>query len=121
MEPESSLPCSQPPGIISQQISPHVIPHFSTISSNIILLLKLNYTKWSIPQGFCVEILIRTSFIPCVLHPLPIFPFILTIIMNIIVAITSSQTSTASFVHTKTSKGKFILVQVKKRYGGVEV
>ena len=55
------------------------------------------------------------------LHAPPIFPFILTIIINIIVAITSSRTATARFVHTKVSKGKFIRVQVKKRYGGVEV
>ena len=49
------------------------------------------------------------------------FPFILTIIMNIMVANNSSRTATARFVDTKISKGKFIPVQIKKRYGGVEV
>jgi len=41
--------------------------------------------------------------------------------MNIMVAINSSRTATVRFVDTKTSKGKFIRVQVKKRYGEVEV
>jgi hypothetical protein len=41
--------------------------------------------------------------------------FILAIIMNIIVAITSSRTATPFWVHTKEIKGKFMPVQVKKR------
>jgi hypothetical protein len=101
--------------------SPHVIPHFSTISSNIILLLTVNYTKRSILQEYCVKILIHISFIPCMLHAPRIFLFIFTIIMNIIVAITSNRTAIARCVHTKIRKGKFIPVQDKKRYGGVEV
>jgi hypothetical protein len=55
------------------------------------------------------------------LHAPPIFPFILNIIMNIMAAINSRRTATARSVDTKVSKGKFIPVQVKKRYGGVEV